>query len=411
MSRWDLSNTLGATSSANYLSCTSGSYCESSALTTPTSVCSAGWFCVAGTSQSKPSAGPCPAGSYCPSGSSAATSCAAGTYQSMTMQGSCITCPAGHYCDGASPTAPVDCLAGRYCLAGTNNQDQYQCASGTYNSLVGMVSASACLACPGKYCAGPGLSTTSGPCNAGYYCVRSASGPYCTCPRRHMSRGSLCPLGSSTPLLCPAGRYCSTTGLSVDEGPCDPGSICILGSNTKNSQSLQLREVLVLLVTTARVEALTQVPVHWGPSTPTLKAPRMLLAKHAQRAFTVIIPVPQPSPDLALLGTTASQASTQTSLQPHCILWESTVAGSSGPGLPGNTAGVDCPAGTYNKLKGQTVCFPCPAGFKCEGASALPLPCDQGKFCSGSNSSATQVQCVAGTYNPYTGRSVCVTFL
>ena len=143
MSRWDLSNTLGATSSANYLSCTSGSYCESSALTTPTSVCSAGWFCVAGTSQSKPSAGPCPAESYCPSGSSAATSCAAGTYQSMTMQGSCITCPAGHYCDGASPTAPVDCLAGRYCLAGTNNQDQYQCASGTYNSLVGMVSASA----------------------------------------------------------------------------------------------------------------------------------------------------------------------------------------------------------------------------------------------------------------------------
>ena len=51
----------------------------------------------------------------------------------------------------------------------------------------------------------------------------------------------------------------------------------------------------------------------------------MLLAKHAQRAFTVIIPVPQPSPDLALLGTTASQASTQTSLQPHCVLWESTV--------------------------------------------------------------------------------------
>jgi hypothetical protein len=96
---------------------------------------------------------PCLAGRYCLAGSN-------------SSQGT-GPCNAGYYCDSGSSTANGlgTCNAGYYCLAGSNSQNMAPCLAGRY-----------CLA---------GAATTqgSGPCIAGSFSTGSAKFPPCTaCP-------------------------------------------------------------------------------------------------------------------------------------------------------------------------------------------------------------------------------------
>jgi hypothetical protein len=97
------------------LTCTQGTYCTDSGRNLDGVDCSAGFYCVAGSTQPKPAAGKCTAGNMCPLGSYQETPCAAGTYQDQAEQGSCIICPSGYFClIGASTYTATPCPVGHY---------------------------------------------------------------------------------------------------------------------------------------------------------------------------------------------------------------------------------------------------------------------------------------------------------
>ena len=79
--------------------CTPGYVCGNASIVTPSELCPDGYYCPNGTSAATLA---CPAGSACPEGSAEPAPCAAGTYQNLGAQPSCIVCPAGFYCPYAS---------------------------------------------------------------------------------------------------------------------------------------------------------------------------------------------------------------------------------------------------------------------------------------------------------------------
>jgi hypothetical protein len=103
-------------------------------------------------------------------------------------------------------SAPNSCAVGAF----FNYTACAICPPGTFQPLASQSNASACLACPaGSFC---GTTTNSTVCPIGHYC----------------------PVASTQPLLCPAGRYGSARGLSLPNcsGPCSTGYQCTPGSNS-----------------------------------------------------------------------------------------------------------------------------------------------------------------------------------
>lgn len=107
----------------------------------------------------------------------------------------------------------------------------------------------------GHFCKTSGLSNVTGPCDAGYYCLAGAkiSNPHDNITGNVCPRGHYCPIGTSNPIKCPAGKfsnslqnqnksdcelctegsYCETQGLSSPTGKCDPGYYCPSGQSSK----------------------------------------------------------------------------------------------------------------------------------------------------------------------------------
>jgi hypothetical protein len=156
------STQLALSNSTQCTACPPGQYCATLGLTAPTGNCSAGYYCSAGSDQSKPGASgvavgfgaACPVGTFCPAGSAAPTPCPAGTFRSQTL--------------GA---ALADCA----------------------------------LCPPGQHCNATGLTAATGACSAGYYCVSGAASP---APAPTDATGGICPVanycpaGASTPVPC-----------------------------------------------------------------------------------------------------------------------------------------------------------------------------------------------------------------
>ena len=133
--------------------------------------------------------GLCTAGFYCPAGSTSATASPCG--------GSSVYCPSG-------ASLPINVSAGYYSV-GTVGQrsDQQQCAPGSY--CVGGVS----IPCPvATFSNTSGATVCAGVCAAGYSCAPgSSSGTSQECVA-----GAYCPGGDpAAPILCPVGRYRSST--------------------------------------------------------------------------------------------------------------------------------------------------------------------------------------------------------
>ena len=103
------STTLGLISVDQCLPCTGGYFCNGQALTAPTGVCAAGYYCYSGSNSSTPSSpysatavvtfsgaviggagsavgGICPRGYYCPQNTAVPSPCAAGTFSNGTRQ-------------------------------------------------------------------------------------------------------------------------------------------------------------------------------------------------------------------------------------------------------------------------------------------------------------------------------------
>ncbi|XP_051895659.1 neurogenic locus notch homolog protein 4-like [Pristis pectinata] len=258
--------------------CPSGHYCSGYGLSTPSGLCSAGYYCPGGQSVQRPLEYMCTPGHFCPEGSANQTSCSPGHYQSKWATEECEVCPAGFYCQAQGNTkptgpcsagylcilsatvpTPTDGITGHQCLPGSfcpNGSITAQpCPKGTFSEKLGLTEASHCQACtPGQYCDEMGITAVSGPCRAGFFCLEGSKSPAPIaatfgdiCPSGHY-----CPKAAALPIPCPPGTFRSTTGGTSEEDCtlcpsgfycmelgkdsagdfCDPGFYCKKGAKT-----------------------------------------------------------------------------------------------------------------------------------------------------------------------------------
>ena len=130
----------------------------------------------------------------------------------------------GSYCDVTALTAPVDlCMAGFYCVQGSDNQEQFicpagrycpegtsvsfKCPSGTFSNDTRLVEEAECRNCTaGYYCQQMGLSEEEALCTAGYYCPEgmwSLRISHFLCAVNHVEKGILNPHCTTYSYLCP----------------------------------------------------------------------------------------------------------------------------------------------------------------------------------------------------------------
>ncbi|XP_071497018.1 uncharacterized protein [Diadema antillarum] len=348
-------NVTGGQSQDDCLDCPGGEVCAGYALTEPSGLCAAGYFCLGRALTQYPTDGTtgnvCPVGHYCPEGSPAALRCPDGFYNNITGRAECFTCPAGFYCaDGERLLA---CPRGHYCPQGTGSNGSIPCPRGTYNPDLGLASEDQCQPCAaGYYCTQLGAfsfgiaNASAGPCDAGYYCQlgvnvsnpdgETNSGIGGPCPQ-----GFFCPQQTSVPQPCVNGTYsdglyltqqsectdcdpgfyCGTFNLTEPQGPCDPGFYCTYGASYPNP-----------------------------------------------------------------LGDDDTGA--------PCPVGTYCESGSSVP--------IGCPPGTYNENTQQSECLACPAGWYCPGnvSNFRPFDCPAGYYCPNGTEHAYQYPCPKGTYRP-----------
>eukprot|EP00817_Percolomonadidae_sp_ATCC50343_P003418 CAMPEP_0117418838 /NCGR_PEP_ID=MMETSP0758-20121206/542_1 /TAXON_ID=63605 /ORGANISM="Percolomonas cosmopolitus, Strain AE-1 (ATCC 50343)" /LENGTH=4727 /DNA_ID=CAMNT_0005199587 /DNA_START=68 /DNA_END=14251 /DNA_ORIENTATION=+ len=386
------------------LLCPAGFYCGASNGTANPVQCPSGYFCPNGTGSIIP---PCPIGTYSPNVSIA-----------LTSETQCTKCPGGYFCGTPGLATPTDrCTEGYFCTEGAVNAIATQfskyggtggrcppghycafgssvptpCPTGTYSPSNTSTSNDACLPCPpGKYCATTGLSTPTGNCNAGYFCVRNSTSATPTdgvtgntCPA-----GKRCPAGSFKPLPCSAGTYQN----AESESSC---IVCPSGYYCPN-------------VTAGTVNPIECPPGRYCPQ--------------GTGAFTPSCPSGTFS---ATTGLT--QASECTSCSPGKVC---TVSGLTAPDadcLEGYycTSGAKSVTGTVGVNGGDG--GPCPAGHYCATGAQLPrtcpigtfsnsslnvdlsscAKCTPGRFCSSAGQSKVSGVCDAQCYCPSGSNSSC----
>ena len=202
-----------------------------------------------------------------------------------------------------------------------------------------------CKLCdPGRFCAFLNATSTSGSCNAGFFCRNGSDqqnpsggnrGDANICPTGYYCPGGnalspiACPEGYYNNLThqssfghcrkCPGGLYCDQGGLTWPTDKCDPGYYCRERATAPNPDN---------------------VTETGGPCPPGHYCPR---------------------------------------------------------GSPSPRA---CPGGEYTSLWKQHQCITCPPGHFCPNASSNYTECYEGYYCP--NGSASPVPCPKGTYKNYT---------
>jgi len=334
-------NYTGGRSQVDCWPCDPGYYCAGSSNPWPTGPCDPGYYCTGGAGTRTQYAAP--QGTYTLSGASAPVPCAAGTYNPMEQQSSCLICDAGFYCPNQSTIWLKDCPLGSYCPNGTYSPPF--CPPGTYGAALRLRSVDECTTCPmGQYCQNQGMTAPSGPCSPGFFCTGGAILPT---PPLAASYGGPCPLGhwcpegTSVPSPCPAGQYLPTMRESASDAclDCPPGFACNQSGLGAPSSSCSAGYYC-----TGKTINPTPIGVHG---------------------------------DICPVGTYCPE-------------------GSAHP--------IGCSPGTYQNLTGQSACLPCPAGFFCLGNDTMPGICPPGKYCPEGTTGA-QKNCPSGTYSNAVGLS------
>ncbi|KAF7241191.1 Sushi, von Willebrand factor type A, EGF and pentraxin domain-containing protein 1, partial [Varanus komodoensis] len=154
--------------------------------------------------------------------------------------------PKKHHTNSASVESLRHHISVLLCLGGTRSATAFPCPRGYYNPDPMTQSLDSCLPCPpGYYCGKENLTTVSGKCDAGWFCISAAWTPQpfdldnytngnCLCPATATGGkcfpGSFCPEGSPEPIPCPPGFYCNAPGLSAPSGECAAGFYCTGGA-------------------------------------------------------------------------------------------------------------------------------------------------------------------------------------
>ena len=227
--------------------CGAGTFGASVGLSVPTcsGLCSAGHYCVAGSTVSTPQH--CGAGNYCPAGSGTPTPVTLGWYafggpdpvehtnQTVCPTGSyCVSstlyaCPAGRYGDArglSNSSCSGACTGGYYCPAGSTRATALPCGSADKWCPPGAAAPTA-ITDQHHYTtpqsASPLLRTGERTCDAGYYCV---GGYRLQCG----AASSFCPPGSDSATTVQTGYYSApvttSAALRTTEEPCLEGSYC-----------------------------------------------------------------------------------------------------------------------------------------------------------------------------------------
>ncbi|XP_070399343.1 multiple epidermal growth factor-like domains protein 6 [Nothobranchius furzeri] len=396
--------------------CPAGQFCAGTGLVSPSGRCQAGSYCPGGDTASTGSEGGlCPTSHYCPEASASPMPCLAGTYTNLTGQPACSRCPAGYYCpEKTGDFTEFPCPPGFYCPDGTKHATQFPCPRGYYNPEPMTQSLDSCLPCPpGHYCEKERLTSVSGKCKAGWFCVSAAwnSQPFdldnytnanCLCPATstggRCQAGFYCPLGSSEPIPCPPGTFCNTSGLALPVGPCSPGYYCIGGATRSRPTDGETGSIcppgtycaegsgepgLCPAGTFSPVSGLTDdadcQPCRAGfycreagLRTPTGPCGQGYWCPPGQSVATAL---PCPSGHFCLEGSPVPEP---------------------------------CPSGTYQDRDKQASCTVCEPGYYCDRRSgltniSLPRPCPKGHYCPAGTALPNQHPCPIGSFNPREG--------
>ena len=399
---------------------------------------------------------PCTEGHYCPEGSYIPVQCPSGTFSSFTNlvnASQCHSCSAGMYCGQAGLTAPEgQCHAGYFCKSGSDSpsppfdgingpcseghycpegtEREQSCPRTTFRNSTGGRNVSDCWTCTaGSYCATEGLSTPSGPCDAGYYCPDGFGSPTSTPGEFLCPVGHFCPAGSEAPLGCEAGSY-QDNNAAAECKLCPAGYQC--AANSSNPQQCP--------------------PQHYCPAGTGLTPPSCPAGSFSNR-FTVGLRraqdcPPCPTGSFCINGLTAGpcsagyycisanpsptpQGSFTSSnctnkiceLLPNVTLTSSYSMSvscddnSSHPVIGGECpAGYFCPEGTLspepcpdhtlNEHEGapnSTFCLACPAGQQCFRGNPISHACPLGHYCPPGD--LAPHPCPNSTYRNETGGS------
>ncbi|XP_038155551.1 uncharacterized protein LOC119792815 [Cyprinodon tularosa] len=388
----------------NPIPCPNGTYSASPGLRDVSQCvqCPEGKYCYTQVPQEQPitkPTEPCPDGHYCPPGTGHPHTypCQVGRFRNNTFGHTgeaCFLCPSGHFCNKIGTDLPIPCPQGFYCPDGSSTPRP--CPEGTYSSHFALSDVLECTPCGGgQYCTSFGLTEPSGSCKERFYCrvgAKSATpvdGPTGgLCPP-----GGYCPQASTSPLPCPSGTFCNSSGLRSPEEciSCPPGFYCLGSNNTSPSGP-----------------CFPGFYCTGGSSSP--------LQNEVKEGFYslegAVKPEPCPlgtfQPSRAASSCVACQEGrlcNQTGLSQPSVC----PAGHYCP--PGSSTPRPCPSGTYSdQLSGGDVkhCRPCEAGLFCSRAG-LSKPqglCDPGHYCtSGATTSspiavATGDVCPAGYFCP-----------
>ncbi|CAC5381825.1 unnamed protein product [Mytilus coruscus] len=351
--------------------CPGGYYCETEGLISPTGLCGEGYYCPDGTIQKEPPLTYCPVGNYCPEGVSQPIPCRNQTENNHTHAVECYPCPAGFYCaiSGQSEICP----AGYYCPAGTG-LDWKSCPRGTYSDVQGLYDESQCKPCPaGQFCDGEHLTTPSGDCSAGHWCMQGIDRDYPnglnqssllnnTCyDDRELGYGGLCfhghycPVATSYPIVCDNGTYANVEGLSSCD-QCPMGYYCPQGTANYTDYPCPTGHYCP-----ASTKNWNQYPCNSG----TFNNQTMRTA----------------SGDC--LSCTGGYYCGQTGLSEP-----------SGP----CAAGYYCDGGATTDMPSGAGGNQCTAGYYCPEASAFAVACDPGYYCANDRLNETSGKCNPGYY-------------
>ena len=412
--------TTGADSQSDCLPCDPGRYCDAPGISAPTGNCNEGFYCQSGVNIQTPSGGHlgdgavCPPGSFCPEASFQPTPCQQGTYNNLTTQSSCLDCPQGYYCpSNTSDYSIYPCMIGHYCPTSTEYFDQHPCPEGTYNNRTHATSTDDCLMCPpGKYCAGEGLSSYTGECNEGYYCVLGSptATPSATSNATQLSEcscplvpyvggscwpGSYCPQGTSYPLSCPSGMYCNSSQQSSPTGLCDEGYWC--SGNATQPAPLDSPCPAGYFCVRGTTSPSPCPSSTYGPST---GSDSVSGCQPCDPGYYCN------QPGLSSLEGLCSSGF-------YCPLGSNTSTPSmyecpSGHYCPiGSSYAVPCDPGSFQPNPGADSCLDCPEGSYCSnfssGGITTPIACPKGYYCLGNTTSSNQYPCPEGTFNNNTG--------
>ena len=421
------SNLSGLASVIECQPCPGGYHCSGTALTSPSGLCSEGYYCTSGSPVATPTnyslnvtvnsclewpeavGDICPMGHYCIAGSSNPIPCPAGSYGPVDGLDECIPCPAGFYCTVSSVDySDKICPSGYYCPEETEFATQYPCLPSTFNPSPGASNQSSCQSCtPGSHCSVAGLSAVSGPCAEGYYCSgatnTSTPGTFQEGGGR-CDRGFYCPEGSSSPTPCVAGSYCAVDGLSAPSGVCDAGYYCVMTSDTATPTNYP-----------AEIGGACTVGHYClaNSSTPTPCPPGTYSNSTSNIAVGNCLPCPV-GMFCAEHGLTAPEGTcsagfycpggqvTGTPTEYQCPAGHFCLEGSPTPSR--------CSPGTYQNLTTQSNCLTCPPSYFCDSTfspviSLESLFCPAGSYCPEGTQYSTQHQCPPGTYGNVTGLS------